>query len=206
MARVGRPSTFILHSLGTRAGTEPRVDVFVDVRAADSAPPSPPRAGTAPNGAILAIFRDRERRVGGPARLGRPSLRYEEAQEHQDPPGQEDPVAEHVQPGKGHVPGPDLERQDIVPETADDQRHDAEEDHDRAVHRAELIVELGNHHAPRHIGLTEQSADYRKDFTRVGQLPAHDYHQRKTKQKEQKRGYTILQTNDLMVYRKDILS
>ena len=42
MARVGRPSTFILHSLGTRAGTEPRVDVFVDVRAADSAPPPPP--------------------------------------------------------------------------------------------------------------------------------------------------------------------
>ena len=38
MARVGRPSTFILHSLGTRAGTGPRANVLDDVRAADSAP------------------------------------------------------------------------------------------------------------------------------------------------------------------------
>ena len=42
MARVGRPSTLILHSLGTRAGTGPRADVFDDVRAADSAPLPPP--------------------------------------------------------------------------------------------------------------------------------------------------------------------
>ena len=42
MARVGRPSTFILHSLGTRAGTGPRVNVFDDVRTADSAPLPPP--------------------------------------------------------------------------------------------------------------------------------------------------------------------
>ena len=41
MARVGRPSTFILHSLGTRAGTGPRANVLDDVRAADSAPLPP---------------------------------------------------------------------------------------------------------------------------------------------------------------------
>ena len=56
MARVGRPSTFILHSLGTRAGTGPRADVFDDVRAADSAPLPPPRARTAPKRVILAMF------------------------------------------------------------------------------------------------------------------------------------------------------
>ena len=41
MARVGRPSTFILHSLGTRAGTGPRANVLDDGRAADSAPLPP---------------------------------------------------------------------------------------------------------------------------------------------------------------------
>ena len=36
---------------------------------------------------------------------------------------------------------------DEVAEAADRQRHDAEEHHDRAVHRAELVVELGQHDA-----------------------------------------------------------
>ena len=44
MVRVGLPSTLILHSLGTRAGTGPRANVLDDVRAADSAPHLPPRA------------------------------------------------------------------------------------------------------------------------------------------------------------------
>ena len=44
MARVGRPSTFILHSLGTRAGTGPRANVLDDVRAADSAPLPPKKS------------------------------------------------------------------------------------------------------------------------------------------------------------------
>ena len=57
----------------------------------------------------------------------------------------------------------DLERQDEVPERGDTERHDPEEDHDRAVHRAELVVELGRHEAVRHALFAEEPRDQAED-------------------------------------------
>ena len=71
------------------------------------------------------------------------------------------PVAHHVELRERHVGRADLERHHEVAETADRQRHDAEKHHDRAVHRAELVVELGEHDAARRLVGPEPAADHR---------------------------------------------
>ena len=86
------------------------------------------------------------------------------------------------------VGGADLERQHEVAEAADGQRHDAHEDHDRAVHRPELVVELGQHDAAGRVGLAHQAADDRNRPTGEGELPAHDQHQAEAEQEEHQRG------------------
>ena len=53
--------------------------------------------------------------------------------------GQEDPVAERVQPRERDIARADLERHDVIEERGDE-RHDREEDHRRAVHREELVI------------------------------------------------------------------
>ena len=57
--------------------------------------------------------------------------------------GEIQPVAGRVQPRERHVGRANLQRDDVVAERAEGQRHDAEEHHDGAVHGAELVVELG---------------------------------------------------------------
>ena len=90
----------------------------------------------------LSWIDDGERRVGRPAGL-RGAARQEEARQHDDAAEEEELVARHVDPRERHVRRADLERQHEVAEAADGERHDAEEDHDGAVHRAELVVEVG---------------------------------------------------------------
>ena len=79
--------------------------------------------------------------VGGAARR-------EEAGQHDHAAGEVEPVAGQVQPRERHVGRADLQRHDVVAERAEGQRHDAEEHHDGAVHRAEPVVELGRDRAP----------------------------------------------------------
>ena len=67
--------------------------------------------------------------------------------EHHRPASRIDPVAPHVQSWKGHVGGADLKRDQVIAKSADGERDDPQEDHDRAVHRTELVVELGQQHA-----------------------------------------------------------
>ncbi len=71
------------------------------------------------------------------------------------------PVARHVELGERHVGRANLQRHHEVAEAADGERHDAEEHHDGAVHRAELVVELGQHDAAGRLRLAEQAADQR---------------------------------------------
>ena len=92
-----------------------------------------------------------ERRIRRPARL-RGAARQEEAREHHHAADEVHPVAHHVELGERHVGRADLQRHHEVAEAADGERHDAEEHHDGAVHRAELVVELGQHDAARRAG------------------------------------------------------
>ena len=76
---------------------------------------------------------------------------HEEACQHDDAAQEIHPVAHHVELGERHVGRANLQRHHEVAEAADGQRHDAEEHHDGAVHRAQLVVELGQHDAARRL-------------------------------------------------------
>ena len=146
----------------------------------------------------------RERRVGGPARLGR-APGNEEAREHHRAAHEVAPVARHVDAREGHVGRADLQRQHEVAEAADRERHDAQEHHDRPVHRAELVVELRQHRAARHARLAEERADDRQRRARVGELPAHQHHQAEAEEQEQQAGDRVLDPDRLVVDGEDVL-
>ena len=111
--------------------------------------------------------------IGRPAVLAAPPG-DEEAGEHDDAAGEVEPVAGQVEPRKRHVGRADLQRHHVVAEGADRERHDAEEHHDGAVHRAELVVELGQDMPPGAFDRAEQAADRAAAAARIGQLPADD--------------------------------
>ena len=148
---------------------------------------------------------DGERRVGGPPGLrGAPG--DEKAAEHRDAAEEEAPVAHHVDLREGHVRGSNLEREHEVPESSDGEGDHAEEDHDGAVHRPELVVELREHRPARHARLAEEAADQRQRGARVGELPAHEHHQRKAEEEEQHAGDGVLDADDLVVGGEDVLA
>ena len=130
----------------------------------------------------------------------------EKAAEHRDAAEEEAPVAHHVDLREGHVRGADLEREHEVPESSDGEGDHAEEDHDGAVHRPELVVELGEHRPARHARLAEERADQRQRHARVGELPAHEHHQRKAEEQEQEAGDGVLDADDLVVGGEDVLA
>ena len=148
---------------------------------------------------------DGERRVGGPPGLRGPAG-DEKAAEHRDAAEEEAPVAHHVDLREGHVRGSNLEREHEVPESSDGEGDHPEEDHDGAVHRPELVVELGEHRPARHARLAEERADQRQRGARVGELPAHEHHQRKAEEQEQEAGDGVLDADDLVIGREDVLA
>ncbi len=87
-----------------------------------------------------AVDRVGQRRVGEPAEGGG-ATRGEEAGADDQAAEQVEPVAEHVQPRERDVGRADLERHDRVAE-AEEQRRREQQQHDRAVHGEELVVEL----------------------------------------------------------------
>jgi hypothetical protein len=72
------------------------------------------------------------------------------------------------------------------------------------VHRAELVVELGEHRPARHARLAEQRPEQRQRAARVGELPAHQHHQREAEEQEQQAGDRVLDADDLVVGREDV--
>ena len=78
----------------------------------------------------------RVRRVEGPSRVHRGHQRPDDHEE----PGDEDPVAGEVQPGERDVAGPDVQRDEEVPQPRGDRRDDEEEDHHRPVQGEEDVV------------------------------------------------------------------
>ena len=122
------------------------------------------------------------------------------------PPQEVHPVAHHVELGERHVGCADLERHHEVAEAADGQRHDAEEHHDRAVHRAELVVELRQHDAARRLVRAEPAADDRNRVARIGQLKPHQHHQAEAEEEKQEAGDGVLNADDLVVHGKHVLA
>ena len=113
-----------------------------------------------------------ERRIRRPSGVGG-AARQEEARDHDEPAREVQPVAQHVQARKRHVRRADHQRDEVVAERADGERHDGEKHHDRAVHRAELRVELGQHACrPARSAVAEQAADERHGVRRPRELPA----------------------------------
>jgi hypothetical protein len=145
----------------------------------------------------------REGRVGGPSGL-RGAAGDEEAGEHDDAAEEEEPVARHVEPRKRHVRGSDLEREHEVAEPSDGERHHPEEDHDGAVHGAELVVEVGEHRAARHPRFAEQPAQERQRAARVGQLIAQEHDEREAEEQEQQTRDGVLDADHLVVHREDV--
>jgi len=93
-----------------------------------------------------------------------------------------------------------------LPKAADGQRHDAEKHHDGAVHRAELVVELGEHDAHRCLRVAEPAADDRNRMERIRQLKPHQHHQAETEQQKQQPGDGVLDTDHLVVHREHVLA
>ena len=150
-------------------------------------------------------------RQDGQGRIGRPpglrgSPGDEKAGEHRHAAEEEEPVARHVEPRERHVGGSNLEREHEVPESSDGEGDHPEEHHDGAVHRTELVVELRQHRPARHAPLAEQVADQRQRRARVGELPAHEHHQRKAEEQEQEPRDGVLDADDLVVGGKDVLA
>jgi energy-coupling factor transporter ATP-binding protein EcfA2 len=90
--------------------------------------------------------------------------------------------------------------------SSDGEGHHAEEDHDGSVHRPELVVELGEHRPARHPRFAEERADERQRRARVGELPAHQHHQAEAEKQEQQAGDAVLDADDLVVDREDVLA
>ena len=158
----------------------------------------------------LAVGRNggRQRRIGSPARLRR-AAGNEKAHQHHHAAKKKRMIARHVDARKRHVRRADHERHDVVAKRGERQRHDAEENHDRAVHRAEGIVKVGgNRAAGRRLAedFFQQRPDDRHCHTRMRNLPAHEHHQEKSKLHEAQRGKTVLDADDLVVGGKNVFA
>ena len=68
----------------------------------------------------------------------------QEAAQHHDAGEQRQPVAEGVEPRERHVAGADLQRHEVVGQP-EGERADEQQQHDRAVHREELVVDVRAH-------------------------------------------------------------
>ena len=107
--------------------------------------------------------------------------------------------------GKRHVARPDHERDQEVAERPGQERDDHEEDHDRRVHREQLVVELRRHLvAERGVG-PEQPAQDRHRLPGPGQLPADGHRQQAAEHEEDQAREQELDADDLVIGREDVL-
>jgi hypothetical protein len=98
---------------------------------------------------------------------------------------------------------PDLERDEEVGVDADQERHDGEEHHDRAVHADQRIVELGQDVAIRHHGLGKQPAA-RERIGRPGELITDQHGQQAAHNQEEQAQEEKLYPDHLVVGREDV--
>ena len=151
----------------------------------------------------LAVGESCERRVVRPAGFCSTGL-HEERGAHDYSAEKIDPIANHVQLREGHVHRPDLEGRDVVSESSEAERHDAEEDHDGAVHGTEHVVGLACHfpvlQPAGFPGIVENEAHpLRKRLVGICDAPPHHHHQIEPESKEQHGGDAVLHSDHLVV-------
>ena len=145
--------------------------------------------------------RGREGRIALPA-AGRRAHRDEERADEDEPRRDHRPEREHVERGEGHVPRADHQRDAEVPERADEDRRDGEEDHDRPVHREERGIGLRRKNAP---GLrVEELAQDRKRGAGLRDLPADHHGHDSAHHEEEEPIPEELLGDDLVVEREDV--
>jgi hypothetical protein len=106
--------------------------------------------------------------------------------------------------GEGHVARADHERDHEVAKRPRQERDDHEEDHDRRVHREELVVKLRRHLVPERRIRPQQPAQDRHRLPRPGELPAHRHRQQSADDEEDQAGEEKLDADDLVVGREDV--
>jgi len=144
-----------------------------------------------------------ERRVGGPARAGGPEG-GEEGGQHQELREQERPERVHVEAREGHVPRADHERDEQVPEAADQDGRHGEEDHDEPVRGEELLVHGRADQAP---APAEEEAAHQRDGA-IGEapLPADEHGERAAEEQEEQPRPEELPGDHLVVDGEDVPS
>jgi len=132
----------------------------------------------------------------------------EKAHQHHDAAQKICLVTRHVDARKRHVRRANHQRHHVVAERGERQRHHAQEDHDRPVHRAEGIVEFRRNRPVAGHGRAEhffqQRSEKRHRLLRMGNLPAHQQHQAKAKQQEEQRREAVLDADDFVVGGKNV--
>ena len=145
-----------------------------------------------------------EWRVYGPPGGGMPTF-HEESRHHQDSGGKRNPERRHIEPRKRHVGRADLQRDQIIPEHPNEQRHDGKEHHDRPVHRDQGVVKLRQQDPARRHGFRKQLAT-RKGPIRKTELPADHHRHHPTEQQKHEAHQQKLNTDDLVIGREDVLA
>ena len=146
------------------------------------------------------VRRVRQRRVGVPAEVGG-ATRGQEAADGDEAAEQEQVEAEDVQPREGDVGRTDLQRHDDIGK-ADEQRRREQQQHDRAVHREQLVVLLVGEelqpgpgqfgaHQQRHDTGQQEEQERRRQVELADQLVVGGGHP-----VDERRAATLLRTND----------
>ena len=134
--------------------------------------------------------RDRLRRIQRPAGARRTARHEEPGDEHQHR-EQVEPEAQHVQVREHHVPRAAHQRDEVVAETAEEQRGQQVDHHDHAVHGDVLVIVLR-----------------RDERERVGeaQLQAHQHRHHQRDQADADRDQRVLDRDDLVILAPDVLA
>ena len=141
-----------------------------------------------------------ERGVGGPARAGRAEIREERGQ-HEQLREQEGPERVHVEAREGHVARADHERDEQVPERADQHGRDGEEDHDEPVRGEDLLV---RRRPDRARPAEEQLPQHRHRPVRERPLPADEHGEDAADQQEEQPRPEELLRDHLVVDGEDV--
>ncbi len=159
------------------------VDRGQDAREADQRHPGQPDVATEARRVDAAA----QRGVAEPAER-RCSAGGEEARHHRQAATEKQPVAKEVEPGEGHVVGPDLQRHHVVGQP-EGERPDEQEQHQAAVHGEDLVVRVVGHQIQ----------------FRLGQLAAHHPGEHAGDEEEGKRGDDVAEANHLVIGRRQPL-
>ena len=123
--------------------------------------------------------------------------------EHDDRREERDPVGQHVQERERHVPGADLQRHQVIAETADQHEGDEEEHHDGAVHGDDCEVELGCHDAARH-AKWQQARQPQPLVLGPPELKSNQRRERRAGQGHHQAREDVLDPDDLVVGAEDV--